>query len=114
MSDINFEDYAFEIRPLSDAEGGGYLISFPDLPGCISDGESPVEAMKHGKDAVKCWMAATEESGDLIPQPYQAYSGKFVQRLPRSLHARLVERAKKEQVSLNTLVTTYIAERLGH
>ncbi|MCZ6804104.1 MAG: toxin-antitoxin system HicB family antitoxin [Proteobacteria bacterium] len=114
MSDINFDDYAFEIRPLSEVEGGGYLISFPDLPGCISDGESPEEAMKHGKDAVQCWVAAAKESGDSIPQPYQAYSGKFVQRLPRSLHARLVERAKKEQVSLNALVTTYIAERLGH
>ena len=50
MSDFNFEDYAFEIRPLSEVEGGGYLFSFPDLPGCMSDGESPEEAMTNGKD----------------------------------------------------------------
>ena len=49
MSDFNFEDYAFEIRPLSADEGGGYLISFPDLPGCMSDGDSPEEAMTNGK-----------------------------------------------------------------
>ena len=113
MSDFNFEDYAFEICPLPEVEGVGYLISFPDLPGCMSDGESPEEAMTNGKDAFQCWIAAATASKDPIPQPYQSYSGKFVQRLPRSLHARLVDRAKKEQVSLNALVTSYIAQRLG-
>ena len=33
-------DYPFEVRPLTEAEGGGYLISFPDFAECISDGES--------------------------------------------------------------------------
>ena len=79
----------------------------------MSDGESPEEAMTNGKDAFQCWIAAATASKDPIPQPYQSYSGKFVQRLPRSLHARLVDRAKKEQFSLNELVTSYIAERLG-
>jgi antitoxin HicB len=40
-------------------------------------------------------------------------SGKFVQRLPRSIHARLQSRAKAEGVSLNQLVTAYVAEGLG-
>ena len=38
--------YPFEIRQLSEEEGGGYLISFPDLPGCISDGETIEEAIE--------------------------------------------------------------------
>lgn len=105
-----FEDYPFEVRPLTKSEGGGYLITFPDLPGCMSDGETPEEAIINGKDAFHCWIAAHT----VIPQPYEAYSGKFIQRLPRSMHARLVSRAKEEQVSLNALVTAYIAERLGH
>ena len=108
-----FEDYAFEIRPLSEDEGSGYLITFPDLPGCMSDGDTPEEALENGKDAFQCWMAAASEDNATIPKPYQDYSGKFVQRLPKSLHARLVKRAKQEQVSLNSLVISYIAERLG-
>lgn len=45
-------DYPFQMRPLSDDEGGGWLISFPDLPGCLSDGETPEEAMVNGQDAL--------------------------------------------------------------
>ncbi len=33
-------DYPVAIRPLSAAEGGGYLAEAPDLPGCVADGES--------------------------------------------------------------------------
>lgn len=46
-----FTDYSFEIKPLAAAEGGGFLITFPDLPGCMSDGETPEEAIENGKDA---------------------------------------------------------------
>jgi hypothetical protein len=35
-------------RPLTDDEGGGYLIEFPDIPGCISDGETHEEAIVNG------------------------------------------------------------------
>ena len=45
MNIPNFEDYSFEIRPLSEEDGGGFLITFPDLPGCMSDGETPEEAI---------------------------------------------------------------------
>ncbi len=38
MKDI---EYPFEMRPLTEEEGGGWLIIFPDLPGCMSDGETP-------------------------------------------------------------------------
>jgi hypothetical protein len=41
--------YRFTIRPLSeDDESGGYLIEFPDLPGCMSDGETIEQAIVHG------------------------------------------------------------------
>src|SRR6185436_432768 len=47
------ERYPFQIRPLTVDEGGGYLIEFPDVPVCISDGESPEEAIVNGRDALK-------------------------------------------------------------
>ncbi len=36
----------FEVRPLDKAEGGGYLIEFPELSGCIADEKTPEEAMQ--------------------------------------------------------------------
>jgi antitoxin HicB len=106
-------EYRFEVRPLSQDEGGGWLISFPELPGCMSDGESPEEAIENGRDALAAWLKAQRETGREPPEPGAAYSGKFLTRLPRSLHARLAARASQEGVSMNALVTSYIAECLG-
>lgn len=106
--------YPFEIRPLSQDEGGGYLISFPDLPGCISDGETIEDAIMNGIDAVHSWIETAKEFNDPVPEPGSSQaSGRFVQRLPKSLHARLSARAKQEGVSMNALVTSIIAESLG-
>ena len=106
--------YPFEIRPLSEEEGGGYLISFPDLPGCVSDGETIEDAIINGIDAISSWIETAKEFNDPIPEPGSSQaSGRFVQRLPKSLHARLVARAKQEGVSMNALVTAIIAESLG-
>ena len=60
---MNKIEYPFEMKPLSKEEGGGWLISFPDLAGCMSDGETPEEAMENGKDAIKCWIQACKEEG---------------------------------------------------
>lgn len=106
-------EYPFEIRPLSKEEGGGYSIYFPDLPGCWSDGSTPEEAIGNGRDALRSWLAVAEEFGDGIPKPFSAVSGRFVQRVPRSLHAQLIARAKAEGVSLNTLVVSLVSQGIG-
>jgi len=105
--------YPFEVRPLSKDEGGGFSISFPDLPGCVSDGETPEEAIENGRDALAAWLTVAKEMGDEPAKPFSAVSGKFVQRVPRSLHAQLIQRAKAEGVSLNTLVVSLVAEGIG-
>lgn len=106
-------DYPFEMRPLSEEEGGGWLITYPDLPGCMSDGETPEEALVNGKDAVAGWIKAMRESGREIPPSGERPSGKFITRVPRSVHARLAARAKQEGVSMNALVSAFLAESLG-
>jgi antitoxin HicB len=106
---VDMDDYPFEIRPLTEEEGGGYLITFPDLPGCMSDGETIAEAIENGRDAFKCWMATLIEDNRPIPQPGEARR----ERLPKSLHARLQARAAEEGVSLETLVAACLAEALG-
>ena len=106
------DSYPFTIRPLSEADGGGFAIEYPDLPGCISDGGTPEEALQNGCDAVKSYLLSCVKHGDPVPKPSEA-SGQWRQRVPRGLHARLVAKARLEGVSLNTLVTAMIAEGLG-
>lgn len=112
MSDLQ---YPMTIRPLTEEEGGGYLIEFPDLPGCMADGETMEEALHEAEDALKSWLATAEEFGDDIPEPSIAskYSGQWRIRLPKSLHATLALRAKSEGVSLNMLAATILAQACG-
>ena len=116
MSKPEFDNYPFELRPMTKAEGGGWLITWPDLQGCMSDGETPEQAIDNGKDAFAAWTAVrTRDLKKPMPRPAPVVAGpaRFVLRAPRYLHARLVERAREEGVSLNALVTTFIAESLG-
>jgi antitoxin HicB len=110
-----FEDYPIAIRPLTPEEGGGFLATFPDLPGCMADGETPEEAIADARGAFDCWMAAHVADDRPVPVPGAANASpvRMMQRLPRSLHADLVVRARAEGTSLNTLVTMLLAEGLG-
>lgn len=111
----NLYQYPFEIQPLSEEDGGGYLISFPDFSECISDGDTPEEAINNGMDALAETIAALESMGLTVPEPGSGgdYSGKFIQRVPKSLHARLAARAKQEGISMNSLVISFLSESLG-
>lgn len=61
---MKFEDYP--IAPLSKEEGGGYLVTFPDLVGCIADGQTIDEAINEAKDAFQAWsMAEIADKGKL-------------------------------------------------
>lgn len=115
MKTKELKQYPFEIQPLAAEDGGGFLISFPDFSDCISDGDTPDEAYQNGLDALRETIAALESLGLPVPAPSSggSYSGRFVQRVPKSLHARLAARAKAEGVSMNTLVSTILAESLG-
>ena len=108
-------DYPFEVRPLAAEDGGGFLISYPDFSDCISDGETIEEALHNGQDALKQTIAALKARGLPIPLANSGgvASGKFVARVPKTLHAQLTRSAKTEGVSLNTLVVSLIAQGLG-
>lgn len=75
-------NYPFEMRLLTSDEGGGWLITFPDLPACMSDGETPEEAIINGRDAACAWLQAAEESGRDVPAPGGSASGRFTAGVP--------------------------------
>jgi antitoxin HicB len=114
MKAPRFEDYEFEIRRIAEEDGGGYSITFPDLPGCRSDGETLNEAEENGKDAFCVWMDAWVAEGREIPKPgaRDESPAKFLQRVPKYVHVELMDVARQQGVSLNTLVTGFIVAGL--
>lgn len=108
-------NYPFTVRHLSEEEGGGYLAESLDLNGCMADGETIEEAIHNLEDAINSWIKTAQELGRPVPLPSsdEEFSGKWVVRTPRSIHHRLVDMAKREGVSLNTLAVSLLAEGLG-
>lgn len=101
LNDYMSKKYRFEI--IEDEDEGGFVVSYPDLIGCISQGEKIEEAVKNAEDARREWIYAALESGAVVPEPFAAddYSGQFRLRVPQSLHKHLAERSKQEGISMN-------------
>ena len=66
--------YRITLRPLTDEEGGGWLAEVPELSGCMSDGETPQQAVENVMDAIACWIEAAEEDGRPVPAPADAHA----------------------------------------
>lgn len=64
-------EYAVIVSPLSSEDGGGFLATVPDLPGCMSDGETPAEAIENVQDAIEEWLDLARKLGRDIPPPSQ-------------------------------------------
>ncbi|MBI4573169.1 MAG: type II toxin-antitoxin system HicB family antitoxin [candidate division NC10 bacterium] len=99
-----------------EAEEGGYVGRFPDLPGCISQGETIEEVVKSLEDAKRSWIEVRLEDGLEIPPPHEVveeYSGRFLMRAPKSVHRELATRARREGTSLNQYVLHLLSWALG-
>ena len=69
-----------------DEEGNeGWIAEIEELPGCITQADSPVEALDRISGAMVDWISVALEEGREIPEPRgeSAYSGRFVVRIPR-------------------------------
>ena len=84
---MKFEDYPIHIDPIPEDEGGGYLVTIPDLPGCIADGETIDAAVAQARDAFEAWATAEREDRGGLPVP-KTWSGQFVQRIPQRSEMR--------------------------
>jgi antitoxin HicB len=61
--------YPVLISPLEEEDGGGFVATVPDLPGCMSDGATPKEAYANAQDAIAMWLEGAQEAGRAIPPP---------------------------------------------
>lgn len=91
---------------------GGFAVSVPELPGCVSQGETVEEAYQMIRDAMAAWIQSALDRGDPIPAPGE-YSGKILLRLPKSLHRELALAANVDGVSLNQFIATQLGKAVG-
>lgn len=57
------------VEPLTEEDGRGFAASVPDLPGCMSDGETPEDALANVRDAIAAWIQAAHDMGRAVPKP---------------------------------------------
>ncbi len=99
--------YTARLKKNSD---GSFFGEIEELPGCMTEGDSPEEVVEMLEDAKKAWLEVALERDITIPEPTpDEFSGKFNVRIPKFLHRKLAYKAKEEKVSLNTLVNTTLA-----
>jgi len=98
-----------------DEEEGGFVAEVLELPGCISEGETPEEAYRNLDDALRGWVLASLKQRKPIPAPVgeREYSGHFALRMPSELHRSAALRATQEGASLNQWIVAAIAARLS-
>lgn len=95
--------YNYIIQPINDESGSYYYAHILELDGCQSTGGTFEEAYENLKDAMRGWIETKLDAGFDIPIPKGTnnYSGKFVVRIPKTLHYKLAIEAEKEGISLN-------------
>ncbi|MDO9488392.1 MAG: type II toxin-antitoxin system HicB family antitoxin [Sphingomonadaceae bacterium] len=62
-------DYPVVVEPLPESKGGGFVAYAPDLPGSLSDGDTPDEALRNAYDAIAVWLERAITMGRALPQP---------------------------------------------
>ena len=107
-------DLPYTVEVIKDSTDGytAYVAGVKELPGCLTQVESYADLGWMLEDAMRLWIGMCMEQGRPVPEPRPAeeYSGKFVVRLPKSLHRELAEAAEREGVSLNQWVNVALAK----
>jgi antitoxin HicB len=109
----NLDSYRLTVRQLSKDEGRGYLVEYPDIPGCMSDGETIEAAIANGREALRDCIEVFRETGRPIQNRLRLRRRNGGNDYPRTLYAKLTAHAGAEGVSINSMVTAIIAEAVG-
>jgi antitoxin HicB len=97
-------------------EDEGFIAIAPDLPGSSAWGATEAEALAELRDAIVAWIEAARAAGNVVPDPSpprlpDQFSGKYLLRMPRELHADLSRSADQQGVSLNQYLVYLLTKR---
>lgn len=97
--------YTKLVQEMNDESGHYFFGRILELDGCQSSGDTVEELYENLMEAMEGYIEVKLENNLPIPEPNVAdnYSGKFVVRLPKTLHQRLALEAEREGISLNQL-----------
>jgi antitoxin HicB len=62
---VNRYHYTIILEP--DREAGGFVVTVPALPGCMTQGDNYEEAIANAKEAIKGWIESAKKHGEEIP-----------------------------------------------
>jgi antitoxin HicB len=107
--------YTVEVTREQGEEGAGWFARVLELPGCMTQADSFAELGEMIQDAMRAWIETALELERPVPEPRppEDYSGKFVVRVPKSLHRELAQEAERQAVSLNAFVNVALAKAIG-
>lgn len=116
MKDINYYMRLKYPCTIEKDDDGSYFIRFPDLPGCMTCGDTIEKTYQMGEDAKKCWIESALQDNDFIPEPniIEHYPDNFKLRLPKSLYHKLSANAKAEGISMNQYCLYILAGGVNH
>jgi antitoxin HicB len=100
-----------------DSEDEIFVARITEIPECSGHGKSRAKAIDMAFDNLRDWIEDALESKDQIPEPkpiVELPSGKWVQRVPRTMHAELVILASNDGVSLNQFVVSVLSREIGY
>lgn len=110
---MNTDKYSFQIF-WSDIDNC-YFATVSEFPGLSAFGDTPEKAISEAKVVLSMFIETMIEDGEEIPAPrtLEDFSGQLRLRLPKSLHASLQKHAEMENVSLNSLITYLLTDKLS-
>jgi len=96
-------------------EDNEYVALIPEFPHLNALAETPEAAAREAQVVAGLYLEDMADCGEDPPEPtvLSGYSGEIRVRMPRTLHQKLAGRAQMENVSLNTLMATLLAEGIG-
>ena len=95
--------YTRLVQEINDESGHYFYGRILELDGCQSTGDTLEELYESLNESMEGYLEVKLEHNLSVPLPdvLSNYSGKFVVRLPKTLHQRLAIEAEQEGVSLN-------------
>lgn len=117
MSEKNLEYYLnlpWSYRFEWSDEDNCYIASVAELKGCMSQGDTIMEATEMIQDALKSYIACSLQYGDEIPEPLKPidFKGKIPYRTTPEKHCRIARRAKAMGISINALIDEAVEKNL--